>query len=76
MLIRSQNKKVMVNLCAVEAVVIHDMQRYDGAFKVSAEGYMLGEYSSEEKAIKALDLIARYHERGNKVFQMPQEGEL
>ena len=72
--IRSQDKCKM-GKCA--AFYIDDS--YDGDYDI--EGYsiddtpiILGTYSTEEKAIKVLDMIQKHIEtHGNNVFQMPRD---
>ena len=58
MLIRSQDKKTLVNLDNTNAIRIYEG---DTGFTVDAWGvnidYEIGEYSTEEKAIKVLDMI-------------------
>lgn len=88
MLIRSQDKKVIINLDNVSQVRTGGMA--DQRIIVFADDLVivLGEYYTEEKAIKVLDMIqdaykeARidevYKEDGRiyrPVFRMPQEGE-
>lgn len=48
MWIRSQNKRILTEINDVEI---------DGGFKVWGSGLLVGEYSSEKKALKVLDEI-------------------
>ena len=48
MWIRSQNKRILTEINDVEI---------DGGFKVWGSGLLIGEYSTEEKALKVLDEI-------------------
>lgn len=91
MLIRSQDKEILINLHNVS-------QLYTVGFCITADfadnrdsGFRdIGNYSSEEKAIKVLDMIqdvyqdaeeikclgTKYPFRGKYVFQMPQDSEV
>lgn len=91
MLIRSQDKKILIpNELGYLAV-----EKYGSGYSVFLNsGYLqetwwrLGEYSTEEKAIKVLDMIeknyynleafkAKYpYESCTSTFQMPQESEV
>lgn len=65
MWIRSQSLAVLVK---VNEICIEDKT------KIWAEGYLIGKYSTEEKALLVLDMIekvAMYP--GNTLFQMPQD---
>lgn len=68
MWIRSQSLAVLVK---VNEVCIEDKT------KIWAEGYLIGKYSTEEKALLVLDMlekVAMYP--GNTLFQMPQDDEV
>ena len=68
MWIRSQSLAVLVK---VNEVCIEDKT------KIWAEGYLIGKYSTEEKALLVLDMlekVAMYP--GNTLFQMPQDEEV
>ena len=63
MLIRSQNKKVLLNLdnlSGIEAVC-----GVDGTARITANDsrtyYLLGDYSNSEKAMEVLNMIQRSH---------------
>ena len=57
MIIRSQDKKCIVNLNNIDTIDIHDTQvRYFSGGGIESMG-LLGTYSTEEKAIKVLDMI-------------------
>lgn len=99
MLIRSQDKK---NLIPIMPIGITEIVRSSRGEINKVDGYaiysydnantILGNYSTEEKAIKVLDMIedaynkcfafsmgndGYYHEaRESKVFQMPQDSEV
>lgn len=77
MWIRSQNKKV---LCKCEEVYLGDHYDY---YQIETDKWLLGEYSTEEKALKVLDVIQTHLEHleykvsGREViFQMPQDDEV
>lgn len=90
MIIRTQNKKGIVNLDRVHTICTR-VDKKRGEIKEQYEteiiyfcgddetiGY-LGEYSSEEKAIKVLDMIQEEFSTQlskNKVFEMPQDSEV
>ena len=71
--IRSQDKEMIINCYALE------IDLGDGK-SICSNGYVLGKYSTKEKALKVLDMIETHleeleykiHNR-NVVFQMPQD---
>lgn len=68
MWIRSQSLAVLVK---VNEICIEDKT------KIWADGYLIGKYSTEEKALLVLDMIERvamYPD--NTLFQMPQDEEV
>lgn len=68
MWIRSQDKKILTE--------IHDVE-VDSGFKVWGSGMLIGEYSTEEKALKVLDRIEELIQHQYKLtFQMPQDDEV
>ncbi len=68
MLVRSQDRKILTE--------IHDVE-IDSGFKVWGSGSLIGEYSTEEKALKVLDDIEGCFEYQYKsIFQMPQDEEV
>lgn len=76
MLIRSQDRTAIVNLANIDTICLNEDERsivgYNGSFDSRTQ---LGTYSTKEKAIKALNRL----EDGifeNRVFQMPQDGEV
>lgn len=65
MWIRSQDRKILTE--------IHDVE-IDSGFKVWGSGSLIGEYSTEEKALKVLDEIQKRTEYlCCKAFQMPAD---
>ena len=90
MIIRSQNKKAIVNLNMIDTIEERDNQiRYFSGGGMETVG-LLGQYSTEEKAIKVLDMICnfaneKHYEKvvteqcgciGGVVFEMPQDSEV
>lgn len=90
MIIRSQDKKNIVNFNSIDTIDVRDKQvRYFANGGVETMG-LLGTYSTEEKAIKVLDMICafatdKYYEKvvteqcgciGGVVFDMPQDSEV
>ena len=68
MFIRSQNKKILTE--------IHDVE-IDSAKQIWGSGSLIGEYSTEQKALLVLDMIEKVSMySGNTLFQMPQDDEL
>ena len=63
MLIRSQNKKVLLNLDNLSG--IEAVRSIDGTAKITATDsrtyYLMGEYSDPEKAMEVLNLIQKNH---------------
>ena len=58
MLIRSQDKETLINL---DNSIVIDIMDIEGVIKVvcsySCEDYIIGHYSTKEKALKVLDMI-------------------
>lgn len=85
MIIRSQNKKGIINLNNIDTIGIEpnhcgcDVVGYNGTQESCVK---LGEYSTEEKAIKVLDMICNacrntaFIDESAVVFQMPQDSEV
>ena len=76
MIIRSQDKRIITTDMNLE--IYHDER--DKVFEISngAVG-IIGVYSTEEKAIKVLDMIYEQYQtsiHNCKVFQMPQDNEV
>lgn len=77
MFIRSQNRKVLVN---VNDICFYEVNKYSEIicqFRCYGYGdnyYILGQYSTKEKAFKVLDEIQKRTEYlCHKAFQMPQD---
>ena len=87
MIIRSQNKKAIVNLNMIDTIEERDNQiRYFSGGGMETVG-LLGQYSTEEKAIKVLDMIEKLYVESvwtegktiiaNRVcFEMPSDEEV
>ena len=87
MLIRSQDKKILANLNNLSSIFIEESKE---KYIVSLSVRKLGAYSTEEKAIKVLDMIEKFHENieytkfmgcgreeiASYIFQMPQDDEV
>ena len=71
MLIRSQDKKKIVNLCQIKTLYIENSYIYIDNYTLP-----LAQYKSEEDAIKVLDSICRAHIDNCKIFTMPQMEEI
>lgn len=88
MLIRSQDKKELHNLERIAMIRVVKTIEYEYIVEVNRQKN-IGVYSTEEKAIKVLDMIQKaykgnrveevYHEGSEyfrPVFQMPQDSEV
>ena len=89
MIIRSQNKKAIVNLNMIDTIEERDNQiRYFSGGGMETVG-LLGQYSTEKKTIKVLDMICAEYQYAEEckhtgvgsappefVFQMPSDEEV
>lgn len=77
MLIRSQNKEVLVNFDVSAGIEIAE-----GTTKtvitsyITGCSYLLGEYSTKAKAMKVLDMIQEAYINGHIDYQMPDDSEV
>lgn len=77
MLIRSQNKEVLVNFDVSAGIEIAE-----GTTKtvvtsyIAGCSYLLGEYSTKAKAMKVLDMIQEAYVNGHIDYQMPADNEV
>lgn len=72
MWIRSQDKELLKNVNNIE-IIKFDGEKYT---TIQGDGYHLGIYSSNEKALRVLDGIQNQIEYPcNAVFEMPQDEE-
>ena len=79
MIIRSQNKMFIINFGQVDTVCLGGVEGKSVITFTDAQVVTLGEYSTQEKAIKVLDMIEQEYKielYKNKVFQMPQDSEV
>ncbi len=67
--IRSRDKEMIMNCNSLEI----DLE--DGK-SIYSNGYVLGTYSTKEKALKVLDDIENYLARGYDFYKMPQDDEV
>lgn len=90
MLIRSQGKKILVNFNQCEQIAVYNFK--PGIYTVETRTALLGKYTSEEKAVKVLDMIQKVYGGYTtlsspisgisgiynipKMFQMPQDDEV
>ena len=75
MLIRSQNKAVLLNFSNLDA--IYTVKGGDDFIISSLKDEnkcTLGKYSTKEKAIKVLDMIQEAYVNGHIDYQMPEDG--
>ena len=77
MLIRSQNREVLINLNSTAGIEIAE-----GPIKtiitsyITGCSYLLGEYSNKAKAMKVLDMIQEAYVNGHIDYQMPEDSEV
>ena len=80
MWIRSQNKKSLLNVNQIEISPSVDKSKYYICNSLKEESVTLGEYSTEEKALKVLDQIQYnmelFEHELTMVFQMPTDTEV
>lgn len=58
MLIRSQDKEMIINIAATNHIYVREVYRPSGnLIDISSDEMRLGYYSTKEKAIKVLDMI-------------------
>ena len=89
MLIRSQDKEMIVNVDATNHIFIGEAYRPNGSlYDVCADEMRLGYYSTKAKAMKVLDMIQKRYEEYEteriykegaykiKTFQMPEDSEV
>ena len=89
MLIRSQNKELLVNFNVSAGIEIEERNTKTVVTSyITGCSYLLGEYSTKEKALKVLDMIQDAYERYEyekvfktgltlfETFQMPEDSEV
>lgn len=67
--IRSQDKELLINCHAIEISLENDKS-------ICSSGYVLGTYSTKEKALKVLDMIEKKIMYNEELFGMPQDNEV
>lgn len=75
MLIRSQDKRILINMDNVSSLEVGD----DGLRLFADDGetiYDIGEYSTESKVIKVLDMIQEAYVNGHIDYQIPDDREV
>ena len=89
MLIRSQNKELLVNFNVSAGIKIEELNTKTVVTSyITGCSYLLGEYSTKAKAMKVLDMIQEAYERYEyekvfktgltllETFQMPEDSEV
>ena len=82
MIIRSQNREVIINFDRVDTVCLGGIEGKSVITFTNAQVVTLGTYSTEEKAIKVLDMICNscrntaFIDEVSVVFEMPQDCEV
>ena len=89
MLIRSQNKELLVNFNVSAGIEIEERNTKTVVTSyITGCSYLLGEYSTKEKAMKVLDMVQDAYERYEyekvfktgltlfETFQMPKDSEV
>lgn len=75
MLIRSQNKELLVNFNVSSGIEIKERNTKTVVTSyITGCSYLLGEYSTKAKALKVLDMIQEAYVNGHIVYQMPEDG--
>lgn len=75
MLIRSQNKRILINMNNVSSLEVSDNELR--IFADNGEAiYDIGEYSTKAKAMKVLDMIQEAYVNGHIDYQMPADSEV
>lgn len=75
MLIRSQDKTIIVNIDNAFSIAIRDINGA-ASIHVGSQGCccIIAEYSTKAKAIKVLDMIQEAYVNGHIDYQMPVDG--
>ena len=75
MLIRSQDKRILINMNNVSSLEVGDNE-----LRIFADDgetiYDLGEYSTKKKAIKVLDMLQEAYVKGHIVYQILADSEV
>lgn len=77
MLIRSQDKKTIVNFDNVFNITIRDINGATAMY-IGSQGscHNMAEYSTKAKAMKVLDMIQEAYVNGNIDYQIPADSEV
>ena len=73
MLIRSQDKRILINMNNVSSIEVGDNELRIFAYDGEAI-YYLGSYSTKEKSMKVLDMIQKAYVNEHIDYQMPEDG--
>ena len=77
MLIRSQNKELLVNFNVSAGIEIEERNAKTVVTSyITGCSYLLGEYSTKEKAMKVLDMVQEAYVNGHIDYQMPDDSEV
>lgn len=77
MLIRSQDKEMIINMTVINYIYVEEVFRRNGnLFDVSTNEIILGHYSSKAKAMKVLDMIQEAYVNGHIDYQIPEDSEV
>ena len=77
MLIRSQDKEMIINMTATNRIYVEEVYRANGnLFDISTDETILGHYSTKAKAMKVLDMIQEAYVNGHIDYQMPADIEV
>ena len=77
MLIRSQNKELLVNFNVSAGIEIEERNTKTVVTSyITGCSYLLGEYSTKEKALKVLDMIQEAYVNGHIDYQIPGDSEV
>ena len=77
MLIRSQNRKVLIDLNSMAGTeIVEGPIKTIIASYITGCSYPLGEYSNKAKAMKVLDMIQEAYVNGHIDYQMPADSEV
>ena len=77
MLIRSQDKELLVNFNVSAGIEIEERNTKTVVTSyITGCSYLLGEYSTKAKAMKVLDMIQEAYVNGHIDYQMPEDSEV
>lgn len=77
MLIRSQNRELLVNFNVSAGIEIEERNtKTVVTLYITGCSYLLGEYSTKAKAMKVLDMIQEAYVNGHIDYQIPGDSEV